>query len=907
MTPRPRARKLKRSGRRKPGRARAVPAAQALGATATPAPRALSAGRATASRDTPLAVKGPRSLQPGPGGTIRRFVLAGLLLGPGLGIALGPWLASGRLPLFESRISWQGAPPVDADWPRARGPGETAVTRDIGSRTYLIARAPSPSGAEALALELALPRLSRAPELAEARAGRRAEWSAALLEGPRATLTPAGDCAARLRGWADAWRAVATRNAGPTEGAHPVLARHESPVPVESREVTRRALAADPAGLDRMLEREARVARARLFTRIGVLSTPQRVVALDAWRRAWRNRAAEMDSLADALVSRKPRIERELVARVAPAFALDAETRVPDPGVTLLFAAGSEPTAARPMLPTWALFALAGSVLAMALATPLARSAARARRARREALMRRWRVAGEAFATVPPLAPGPVEARLQVVSGSRPRRVARAARELAARFVAGGERVLVIDAGRSLRLHDFFEAQSRLGFQECMREEAPLLGVVQRGGAEGLYVLAHGNPSRLASWEPLGRLLDHAHAHFTRVLLAMDPHVTRQAGEALAGRLMDGWWAAADVTRERDARRFSARLGVALQGLEPAISEHKPLESMVHDFARGAAPPVAAPAVMVAQVEAPDASPETFGPEPASLEGLVEEVVGEAMAESDQATELRKLDELVESDQATELRKLDELVEELARDAARRLAEVDAASAAAEPLPDALVENAPAAEGMAAAEAVQATEDTHAEEMVPAAEAADAVETVHAAEIPATVEPPVSAEVAPEAETRIEETVLEAVGAEQPIAAHEPPQVSSLEQALDLDEALEMAEAELFQAREILEAPETEMHEVAVEQPEMGSDLAPLFVSDEAPGLAPAPALLDLPEPESPVAHDLDASTARDAGTLSAEEPVVLESDPETSERLRFLVWMRRLRDKKRGEVTHAG
>src|SRR5215471_15407873 len=118
MTSRPRRRRTRRSARRKPGGEGApaaqtqqtlagAPAQQAPAAAPAPARRTTATERAT--RGTPLAVKGPRSLQPGPGGTIRRLVVAGLLLGPGLGIALGPWLASGRLPLFESRISWQGA------------------------------------------------------------------------------------------------------------------------------------------------------------------------------------------------------------------------------------------------------------------------------------------------------------------------------------------------------------------------------------------------------------------------------------------------------------------------------------------------------------------------------------------------------------------------------------------------------------------------------------------------------------------------------------------------------------------------------------------------------------------------------------------------------------------------------
>ena len=56
------------------------------------------------------------------------------------------------------------------------------------------------------------------------------------------------------------------------------------------------------------------------------------------------------------------------------------------------------------------------------------------------------------------------------------------------------------------------------------------------------------------------------------------------------------------------------------------------------------------------------------------------------------------------------------------------------------------------------------------------------------------------------------------------------------------------------------------------------------------PSLLPAPGVASAPAPSE-----------------SAGEPVVLESDPEVRERLRFLIWMRRLRDKNRGEVTHAG
>jgi hypothetical protein len=76
--------------------------------------------------------------------------------------------------------------------------------------------------------------------------------------------------------------------------------------------------------------------------------------------------------------------------------------------------------------------------------------------------------------------------------------------------------------------------------------------------------------------------------------------------------------------------------------------------------------------------------------------------------------------------------------------------------------------------------------------------------------------------------------------------------------------------------------------------------VAAIAETPETPALEPGPALLQGPdlalEPEAPPP----------AGS-PAGEPLVLESDPEINERLRFLVWMRRLRDRSRGEVTHVG
>jgi hypothetical protein len=222
--------------------------------------------------------------------------------------------------------------------------------------------------------------------------------------------------------------------------------------------------------------------------------------------------------------------------------------------------------------------------------------------------------------------------------------------------------------------------------------------------------------------------------------------------------------------------------------------------------------------------------------------------------------------------------------------------------------------------------------------IAPATEDAPTVENAPAPEWIATVEA-AAAPYAPEQAARIEETTIEPAEAEPPAAlaepagAHVPAEGSAAEQARDLDEALEMAEAELFEAQRIVEtpeivaapvletqgsaaAPEPLAHEFDAEPedadtPEVALELpaepAPAFAADEAPGHAPPPAVLEatVSEPESVAPHAADAIA--NAATPAAEEPVVLESDPEVGERLRFLIWMRQLRDKKRSEVSHAG
>ena len=291
--------------------------------------------------------------------------------------------------------------------------------------------------------------------------------------------------------------------------------------------------------------------------------------------------------MADALESRMSPFERELVLHVSAQHALAAEPRVPDPGVIqLLAASGAEPAAPRPYAAAWALMAAVGAAVALAIALPLTWGVSRVRRARREGLLLEiQRETAGAFSAVPRIASTHVEARLQVVSGPRPRRVASTVRELAARFLSEGQRVLVVDSGRHLRIHESFGANGRLGFQECMNEGLPLLGVLQSGGLPGIFVLAHGSPARLGSWTPLRGLLEQARPHFSRIILAIEPNVPRQAGDTLAGRLIDGWWTGPHL-KARDVRDLSRRLGVPFQCLELDAGNPAPLAQRVEELTR---------------------------------------------------------------------------------------------------------------------------------------------------------------------------------------------------------------------------------------------------------------------------------------------------------------------------------
>lgn len=181
---------------------------------------------------------------------------------------------------------------------------------------------------------------------------------------------------------------------------------------------------------------------------------------------------------------------------------------------------------------------------------------------------------------VPPARrPGATEAWLHVVSGANRARIAEAVVTVADQMLANGHRVLVMDAGRRLELHGAFDAEARWGVGECLADRMPVLGVVQQTGVRGLYLLAQGAVARTEDWSQLGRVLDEARPHFGRCILAVDRLAPRRAGDALLGRLAEGWWAGDDGL-SRPAMALSERLGIAFGALRLPASLEAALEAV---------------------------------------------------------------------------------------------------------------------------------------------------------------------------------------------------------------------------------------------------------------------------------------------------------------------------------------
>lgn len=209
----------------------------------------------------------------------------------------------------------------------------------------------------------------------------------------------------------------------------------------------------------------------------------------------------------------------------------------------------------------------------------------------------------ERLGAAPARDPEATGAWLHVVSGATVPALSRAVFELAARFLAGGHRVLLVDGAPRLRLHDRFDREPRWGVIECLRGELPALGLVQDSGRLGLYLLAHGSPAGPTDWTGLGRVLETVRPHFGRAILALDPDAPAVIGTTLAGVHLEGWWPRG-ASEARRATGIGGRLGIQFADLDLDSMLLPRLEALDARLWSLVAPPAPAP-----EIESPESAP----------------------------------------------------------------------------------------------------------------------------------------------------------------------------------------------------------------------------------------------------------------------------------------------------------
>ncbi len=217
------------------------------------------------------------------------------------------------------------------------------------------------------------------------------------------------------------------------------------------------------------------------------------------------------------------------------------------------------------------------------------------------------------------LAPARERSPLHLVCAAEEARVAGGVASLALSFLERRERVLVIDAGLGAGLHAWLGGVPRLGLAECLAERVPVLGLVQRGPAAGLWMLARGAARRYDAWSRLGRVVDEACSHFDRVIVAAPATALPSLGFGLAGGEVVGWWATAG-NGERIPSWAVSRFGKALSRLPlPPKSELSP-QTVAQALARLPAAPEPLPIARVLPEPVPAPTPQPAPPEPAIVD-----------------------------------------------------------------------------------------------------------------------------------------------------------------------------------------------------------------------------------------------------------------------------------------------
>ncbi len=522
-------------------------------------------------------------------------MFAGALLGCCCGIAIAP----PRGARFEARLPWNGSLPTASDWPHTARGGERAWLESSKRGPVLVVTAGSAGSARALVRAFAAGPAPAAAALQARLERTRASWRAALSAGPLPERTPACEAAGLLLARARWGRVLA--------GELPVVPSPQT-MPASTppggvlepwREVRRLAAAGEPALLARGIER-AGEADARWFADPVAWSGWPGGARAEVWRRWQVVRAAALEDAAVRLLADQTAFQRRLAAEVAQYRLVELDASTDDPWRAF---AAPEPRSIRPLvrpiaaawLPPMTVSAGVGmllAVIALLLGSLRAPVGAGVRALRGGA--------------ADPAVAGP---RLHVVGGNTPGATLRAALELAARRIARGERVLVIDGSARLRLHERLGRDARWGLLECLAADMPMLGLVQYAGHPGLYLLPHGNAERAVGWSPLGRKLDEVTPHFGRIILALDTRSPSALGDSLRGRAMEGWWTQADGRSLKAAGLAAARFGIVFNHLDLSCFTEPTLEVLASRVRAlrpaGPAPeqaPITAPAVQPRQV-----------------------------------------------------------------------------------------------------------------------------------------------------------------------------------------------------------------------------------------------------------------------------------------------------------------
>ena len=528
-----------------------------------------------------------------------RTIAWSLIVGILVGCAGALWLAPPRGARFEAREPWSHALPGEREWPRTAREGESVQLEHRDGVAELVVTAASARDARALVRGFVSRHEPRPEDLAAAYARTREGWRAESRPEPTGSITRNARCAAvllaRTRWGRDLARDLPLADPdkpGPEVSPPPLVEDAWLNVTwvVDERDVP----------MLRTAVAEATRLETKWFADSSAWSGWSPTARAEAWRDWQRSRAKIVEPITEQLLAWEQPKQDANAAREAAKELVMLDEKVGDPWLAL----ATHREVARPLvrpiasawLPTLLIGAGAGSLAAL-FALLLA--------AIFQPAMRKPEALAE---PLPVIELDAAEPPLHVVSGIKSEVVLRAAMELAARRLAAGDRVLLVDASPRHRFHDRLGRDPRWGLLECLATDMPMLGLVQYAGHPGLYLLPYGKSDLVVGWSPLGRKLDEVLPHFGRIVLALDPRTPSAVGDALRGRPMEGWWVGVEANGSGSVESVTTRLGIAfrplyLQDLPEATLEA--LEGRVATLRPASAPaapaPLAPPVAVVAR------------------------------------------------------------------------------------------------------------------------------------------------------------------------------------------------------------------------------------------------------------------------------------------------------------------